>query len=33
MENALWPWVRLRDLLKKAGLKLGVRRIRFDGLD
>lgn len=33
MGNARWAGVRLADVLAKAGLKEGVRQIRFSGLD
>ncbi len=33
MGNARWAGVRLADVLAKAGLKEGVREIRFSGLD
>ncbi len=33
MGNALWTGVRLKDLLKKAGVKAGTVQIQFEGLD
>lgn len=33
MGNALWTGVRLKDLLKKAGVKPGTVQIQFEGLD
>jgi DMSO/TMAO reductase YedYZ molybdopterin-dependent catalytic subunit len=33
MGNAKWTGVRLRDVLDKAGVKVGAVQVRFDGLD
>lgn len=33
MGNAIWKGVRLKDLLQKAGVKLGSLQVSFDGLD
>lgn len=33
MGNATWKGVRLKDLLKKAGVKAGSLQVSFDGLD
>lgn len=33
MGNAMWTGVRLKDLLKRAGIKAGTVQIQFEGLD
>jgi DMSO/TMAO reductase YedYZ molybdopterin-dependent catalytic subunit len=33
MGNAIWTGVRLKDVLDRAGVKVGALQVRFDGLD
>src|SRR3981189_3544514 len=33
MSNAIWPGVRLKDVLDRAGVKSGAIQVRFGGLD